>query len=99
MATIKQFEDIESCKLAKDFCARIGSLIDQGKLKKNYRLMDLMEGSSSEFRSQLYRTLNRNYVSQKEFDELFYLAIKISSLLQKIIEYLLKTEIGGSRKN
>jgi four helix bundle protein len=129
MATIKRFEDIESWKLAKDLCARIGNLIDEGRLKKNYRLIDQMEGSSGsimdniaegfergnrtefilflgyakgssgEFRSQLYRALNRNYVSEKEFDELYELAVKISGLLQKFIEYLLKTEIAGTRKN
>lgn len=129
MATIKRFEDIESWKLAKELCEKIGALIDEGKFKKNYRLIDQMEGSSGsimdniaegfergnrpefilflgyakgsagEFRSQLCRALNRNYISQKEFNELYDIALKISGLLQKFIEYLLKTEIAGSRKN
>jgi four helix bundle protein len=57
------------------------------------------KGSSGEFRSQLYRALNRGYISQAEFDELYSLATNISGKLQKLIEYLLKTEIAGSRKN
>ena len=129
MATIKRFEDIESWKLGKELCEKVGSLIDVGKFKKNYRLIDQIEGSSGsimdniaegfergnrtefilflgyakgssgEFRSQLYRALNRKYISQEEFDELFDLAVNISGLIQKFIEYLLKTEIAGSRKN
>ena len=32
-------------------------------------------------------------------EKLYNLVIHASNLLQKLIEYLLKTEIGGSRKN
>jgi four helix bundle protein len=129
MATIKRFEDIESWKLGNELCSIIDKHIDEGKFKRNYRLIDQMEGSSGsitdniaegfergtkgeftlflgyakgssgEFRSQLYRALNRGYVSQAEFDELYSLATNISGKLQKFIEYLLKTEIAGSRKN
>ncbi|MGH2553881.1 MAG: four helix bundle protein [Chitinophagaceae bacterium] len=124
MATIKRFEDIESWKLGKELCALIGNYIDEGKFKKNYRLIDQMEGSSGsimvniaegfergtkgefilfpgyskgssgEFRSQLYRALNRGYLTQKEFDGLYDLVVKISGLLQKFIEYLHKTNIA-----
>jgi four helix bundle protein len=129
MATIKSFEDIESWKLGKELCSKIGKFIDEGKFKKNYRLIDQMEGSSGsimdniaegfergtkgefvlflgyakgssgEFRSQLYRALNREYLSQTEFDDLYALATNISGKLQKFIEYLLKTQIAGTRKN
>ena len=129
MATIQRFEDIESWKLAGELADKIGELIDSGSFRKNFRLIDQMEGSSGsimdniaegfergsrqefilflgyakgscgEFRSQLYRALNREYISKKEFEGLFNLAVKISGLLQKFIEYLLKTEIAGTRKN
>jgi four helix bundle protein len=129
MATIKRFEDIESWKLGNELCSKIGKHIDEGKFKKNFRLMDQMEGSSGsimdniaegfergsrqefilflgyakgssgEFRSQLYRTLNRGYISQNDFDDLYDQSIKTGGLLQKFIEYLQKTEIAGSRKN
>jgi four helix bundle protein len=129
MATIKRFEDIESWKLGDELCSKIGKHIDEGKFKKNFRLIDQMEGSSGsimdniaegfergtkgefllflgyakgssgEFRSQLYRALNRGYINQAEFDELYSLATNISGKLQKFIEYLLKTEIAGTRKN
>jgi four helix bundle protein len=129
MATIKHFEDIESWKPGNELCSKVGKHIDEGKFKRNYRLIDQIEGSSGsimdniaegfergtkgefllflgyakgssgEFISQLYRALNRAYISQAEFDELYSLATNISGKLQKFIEYLLKTEITGSRKN
>ena len=129
MATIKTFEDIESWKLARELCKKTGGLIDTGKFKKSFRLIDQIDGSSGsvmdniaegfergtrkefilflgyakgscgEYRSQLYRTLDRNYITQQEFDDLSSPAIRTSSLIQKFIEYLNKTEIAGTRKN
>ena len=129
MATIKTFEDIESWKLARELCKKTGGLIDTGKFKKSFRLIDQIDGSSGsvmdniaegfergtrkefilflgyakgscgEYRSQLYRTLDRNYITQQEFDDLSSLVIRTSSLIQKFIEYLNKTEIAGTRKN
>ena len=129
MATIKTFENIESWKLARELCKKTGGLIDTGKFKKSFRLIDQIDGSSGsvmdniaegfergtrkefilflgyakgscgEYRSQLYRTLDKNYITQQEFDDLSSLAIRTSSLIQKFIEYLNKTEIAGTRKN
>lgn len=46
MATIKCFEDIESWKIARETCKYIGGLIDEGRFRKNYRLIHQIEGSS-----------------------------------------------------
>ena len=128
MATITKFEEMESWKLGRELCQRIGTLIDEGRLRKNYGLIDQVEkssgscmdniaegfergirgefitflgyakGSSGEIRSQLYRMLDRKYISQIEFDELIGLAVRISSMLQKFISYLQKSPIKGPRK-
>ncbi len=128
MATIQSFEEIESWKKARELCKILGKLIDEGKFKKNYRLIYQVEGSSGsimdniaegfergtkgefitflgyakgscgELRSQLYRALDRTFISQEEFDMLKPLAIQISGLLQNFINYLQKTEIAGIRK-
>jgi four helix bundle protein len=129
MATIKSFEDIESWKLARELCKKTGRLIDDGRFKRSYRLIDQIDGSSGsvmdniaegfergtrkefisflgyakgscgEYRSQLYRALDRDYISQPEFDELAKQAMHVSSLIQKFIEYLNKTDVAGTRKN
>ena len=46
MATIYQFEELELWKLARQLCERLGKLIDDGKMKKNYGLIDQVERSS-----------------------------------------------------
>jgi four helix bundle protein len=56
------------------------------------------KGSCGEFRSQLYRALDRKYIAQNEFEELFTLAARISAMIQKFIEYLQKTEVKGVRR-
>ena len=56
------------------------------------------KGSCGELRSQLYRALDRSFISQAEFDTLKTLALQISGLLQNFIRYLQKTAIAGVRK-
>lgn len=98
MATIKKFEDILSWKEARELNRLMGKIIDSGKLKNNYRLINQIEGSAGslmdniaegferegnkefiqylsiakascgELRSQLYRALDRRYITQNEFN-------------------------------
>lgn len=98
MATIQKFEDIMSWKEARELNRLLGKIIDSGKLKNNYRLINQIEGSAGsimdniaegferggnkemlqylsiakascgELRSQLYRALDRRYVSLQEFN-------------------------------
>ena len=125
MATIEKFEDIISWKEARELNKKIGELIDNGRFKNSYRLINQIEGSAGsimdniaegferggnkefiqflyitkascgELRSQLYRALDRNYIEQKEFDQISTHAKKISSLIQKFIKYLENTETKG----
>jgi len=46
LATIKKFEDVEAWKVSRELCNNIGSLIDNGSFKSNYRLIGQIEGSS-----------------------------------------------------
>jgi four helix bundle protein len=55
----------------------------------------ISKGSCGEFRSQIYRALDRAYISQLEFDEMYRLAKDIISKLQKLINYLELSDIKG----
>src|SRR5882757_8166332 len=46
MATIKSFEELDSWKFARELCEKVGKIIDDGRMKRKYRLIDQMEGSS-----------------------------------------------------
>ena len=55
----------------------------------------ISKGSCGELRSQLYRALDRKYINQIEFNELYQLAKDIISMLQKLINYLEQSGIKG----
>jgi len=125
MATIERFEQILSWQEARNLNKIIGNLIDTGRFKQSFRLINQVEGSAGsimdniaegferggnkefvqflyigkascgELRSQLYRALDRNYVKQDEFDSLSVHAMKISSLIQKLITYLENSAAKG----
>ena len=127
MATIKRFEDILSWQKARILNDKIGSLIDNGNFKSNYRLINQIEGSAGsimdniaegfersgnkefiqflyiakgscgELRSQLYRAIDRKYISQKQFEEFYADTFEISVLIQKLINYLCQSEIKGTK--
>lgn len=127
MATIHRFEELEMWKLSRSLCKELGSLIDLGRFKNNYRLIGQIEGSAGsimdniaegfergtkaefivflgyakgscgELRSQLYRSLDRQYINQDQFETLIIMAKRISAMIQKFIEYLRKTNIKGNR--
>ncbi len=125
MATIKKFEDILAWQKARDLNKFIGAYIDTGRFKKNFRLIDQIEGSAGsimdniaegfersgnreflqflyiskgscgEFRSQLYRALDRTYITQDEFSSLYDQAKEIIIMLQKLINYLETSNLKG----
>ncbi len=57
----------------------------------------IAKGSCGEFRSQLYKALDRNYITQEEFDDFAVHAKKVSSLIQKLINYLHETDMRGTK--
>ena len=71
---------------------------ERGTRAEFIQFLGFSKGSCGEFRSQLYRALDRNYISKEQFEEFLTLAIRVSSMLQKFISYLQKTTIEGERK-
>ena len=62
---------------------------------KNFSI--IAKGSNGEFRSQLYRCLDRKHISQSRFDELYDRNIVIGNKLMGFINYLQRSPIKGQR--
>jgi four helix bundle protein len=95
-------------KMARDFKlidqinGSSGSIMDNiaegfgrgGKLEF-IQFLGIAKGSAQESKSQLYRVLDREYVDEKKFTELYGKADEIVKMLSGLINYLNQSEIKG----
>lgn len=70
---------------------------ERGTRAEFIQFLGYSKGSCGELRSQLYRALDRSFINNEQFDELYALAIRISIMIQKFISYLQHTTVKGVR--
>jgi four helix bundle protein len=93
-----------SFKLISQIEGSAGSIMDniaegfeRGGNREFVQFLYISKGSCGEFRSQLYRALDRGYLLQNEFEELYNMAMETIVLLQKLINYLEQSELKGAK--
>jgi four helix bundle protein len=82
---------------AGSIMANIAEGFERSGNREFIQFLYISKGSCGEFRSQLYRALDRNYLNQAEFDELYNLSKDVIVLLQKLINYLEQSEMKGPK--
>jgi four helix bundle protein len=91
-------------KLVTQIRSSCGSIMDnvaegfeRGGNKEFSQFIWIAKGSSGEVRSQLYRALDNNYITQEEFLQAYNLSSEISSMSKNLIDYLSSSEIKGTK--
>lgn len=84
--------------------AAAGSIMDniaegfeRGGRLEFINFLSIAKGSVGEVKSQLCRVLDRKYITQEKFDELYQLANDIVNMLGKWIGYLNNSEHKGTK--
>ena len=125
MATIKQFEELEVWKLAREQAKEIYQLTQSGSFAKDFDLknqinasagsaMDniaegferfsnkefshflvISKGSNGEVRSQLYRALDRNHITEELLKVRLDFSVLLGNKIKSFIDYLATSKYTG----
>ena len=61
------------------------------------QFLSISKGSSGETRSQLYRALDYQYITQDEFDVAYKMVLEESKMLKSFIQYLKDSDMKGPK--
>jgi four helix bundle protein len=91
-------------KLVNQINGSCGSIMDniaegfgRGSRNEFIQFLSFAKGSTYEFMSQMYRALDRNYITKIEFDENYDRADYIGKAIKKLIIYLNSTVHKGEK--
>lgn len=83
-----------SCGSVMDCIAEGFERSGNGELRN---MLVIAKGSNGEYRSQLYRCLDRKHITKEKFDSLYVNNVLLGNKLMTFITYLLRSDYKGQR--
>lgn len=68
---------------------------DREGTREFIQFLSISKGSTGEVRSQAYRAMDRGYISQSEFEEVYNKALEIKNMISKLMDYLKQSDLKG----
>ena len=84
-------------RAAQSVTSNIAEGFERGGNREFIQFLSNAKGSCGEVRDQLYTAIDKNYVTQKDFDELRDMSIEVSRMISGFMKYLQQSDLRGPK--
>jgi len=70
---------------------------ERGGKKEFIQFFSISKGSAGEIRSQFYRSLDQEFITKEQFEELYNLAEEIGNMIEGLMSYLRGSDLRGPK--